>query len=435
MTEQREARMARDIDKIMKDVATVSGAASELSSGRASAFDGLRDQTLGLDSKLMRSALGVDRITAFERAAADLSGASLSECFLKPSPVEEAIRRLQRPSLIDQTIADLSKPSPVELAIAQLQKHDQWAAREVFRNFATMPDPVRDYALAATEQFRTLFHRPGFSETIELARRTGTSHAFQRKIQSLVDQINGPWARTGSELMSMSHVAQLTALGRAANGLRPYSPSTTSLFREELGDWRMDLALEIDILDPARRRDLYVDRGYDPGLTDFPAEVVEQLIEIVGDEDEETADIDDAEDRCDRAYAALSRFERRVRDFIVARLQGEFGERWEAQIPQQMLEGWREKHQRDADLGTTPRSRLIDYSDFTDYMGIIGRRDNWTRAFAPIFKRRTDVEESFNRLMPVRLVTMHSVLITTDDELLLSFETKRLLNAMARGSS
>jgi hypothetical protein len=64
-------------------------------------------------------------------------------------------------------------------------------------------------------------------------------------------------------------------------------------------------------------------------------------------------------------------------------------------------------------------------------MKIIGRRDNWTRAFAPIFKRRTDVEESFNRLMPVRLVTMHSMLITPDDEVLLTFETKRLLSAIA----
>lgn len=421
--------MARDIDKILRD------AASDVSLGRTSAFDRLRDQTLGIDTKLVRSALGVDRSSAFERAAAGLAGTALSESFLKLSPVEEAMKRLQRSSLFDQAIAELSKPSPVQQAIAQLQKHDQWTAREVFRNFATMPDPVRDYALKASEQFKTLFHRPGFAETSELARLTGTSHAFQRQIQSVVDQINGPWARTGSEPTSMSHVAQLSALSRAAGGLRPYSPSTTSLLREELGDWRADLALEIDILDPARRRDLYIDRGYDAGLTDFPAEVVEELIEIVGDESEETADIDGAEERCDLAFATLSRFERRVRDFIVARLQGEFGERWEAQIPQQMLKGWREKHQRDVDLGTTPRPRLIDYSDFTEYMAIIGRRDNWTRAFSPIFKRRADVEESFNRLMPVRLVTMHSVLITMDDEVLLTFETKRLLNAIARASN
>lgn len=427
--------MARDIDKIVRDVATAHAAASELSLGRTSAFDRLRDQALGLDSKLMRSALGVDRTNAFEHAAAGLAGTSLSERRLIPSPVEEAIKRLQRPSIIDQNIADLSKLSPVQEVIAQLQKHDQWTAREVFRNYASMPDPVRDYAFKATEQFRTLFHRPGFAETIELARRTATSDALQRQVQRLVDQINGPWARTGSELTSMSHVAQLSALNRAATGLRPYSQSTTSLFRQELGDWRADLALEIDVLDPVRRRDLYIGRGYDLGLTDFPAEVVEELIEIVGDESEAPADIDGAEKRCDRAYAAMSRFERRVRDFIIARLQGEFGERWEAQIPQQMLEGWRQKHERDVDLGSTTRPRLIDYSDFTDYMGIIGRRDNWTRAFAPIFKRRTDVEESFNRLMPVRLVTMHSVLITADDEVLLTFETKRLLGAIARASN
>lgn len=401
--------MARDIDKILRNEAAAHGGASVLSQGRADAFERLRNQALDLDTKLMRSALGVDQTSVSARAAAGLVGTSLSERLLKTSAVE--------------------------VAIAQLQKLDQWADRGVFRNHATMLDPLHDYNLMATEQFRTLFHRPDIAETIELARRVDMSNSLQRQIQSLVGQINGPWARTGSELTSLSHVAQLSALNRAATGLRPYGSSTTSLFRKELGDWRADFALEIDILDPERRRDLYIHRGFDPGLTNFPAEVVEELIEIVSDESEAATDIDGAEERCVRAYAALSRFERSVRDFIVARLQSNFGERWEAQIPQQMLEGWRQKQQRDVDLGTTPRPRLIDYSDFTDYVKIIGRRDNWARAFAPIFKRRTDVEESFNRLMPVRIVTMHSALITTDDEVLLTFETKRLLSAITRASN
>lgn len=68
---------------------------------------------------------------------------------------------------------------------------------------------------------------------------------------------------------------------------------------------------------------------------------------------------------------------------------------------------------------------MIAYADFTDYVRVICKRDNWN-IFKPFFDREENVRESFQRLYPVRLDTMHARPITQDDELLLYIETRRL---------
>ena len=57
-------------------------------------------------------------------------------------------------------------------------------------------------------------------------------------------------------------------------------------------------------------------------------------------------------------------------------------------------------------------------------------KDNWQRVFAPTFRRQTLVQESLQRLYPIRRCTMHARIITQDDELYLYTETKRLLAVM-----
>jgi hypothetical protein len=51
-----------------------------------------------------------------------------------------------------------------------------------------------------------------------------------------------------------------------------------------------------------------------------------------------------------------------------------------------------------------------------------------------IFGRKEDVQESFLRLFPVRVCTMHARIILLDDELLLQVETRRILRAITRGA-
>ena len=56
--------------------------------------------------------------------------------------------------------------------------------------------------------------------------------------------------------------------------------------------------------------------------------------------------------------------------------------------------------------------------------------DNWRDLFEAIFVNKISVQESFRRLYPIRLATMHARLITQDDELYLYVETKRILSAI-----
>ena len=87
----------------------------------------------------------------------------------------------------------------------------------------------------------------------------------------------------------------------------------------------------------------------------------------------------------------------------------------------------------DREASTADRS-LISYADFTDYIEVICRRDNWREVFEVFFRRRESVRESFQRLYPIRLDTMHARPITQEDELLLFVETRQLMKIVIRES-
>jgi hypothetical protein len=92
---------------------------------------------------------------------------------------------------------------------------------------------------------------------------------------------------------------------------------------------------------------------------------------------------------------------------------------------------WIRKSDTAVSRGET-ESPLIDYADFTDYKAIIERGDNWHDLFHHVFGRQEDVRESFQRLFPVRICTMHARTVTLEDELFLVAETTRLLRAMKK---
>ena len=73
---------------------------------------------------------------------------------------------------------------------------------------------------------------------------------------------------------------------------------------------------------------------------------------------------------------------------------------------------------------------MLAYADFTDYVPIIIRKDNWSSIFREVFQRQELVAKSFQRLYPIRICTMHARIITADDELYLYIETKRILKAI-----
>ena len=393
------------------------GASRELlgnSTARQLANDDLMRKVTGLTSAFGSIEAGIARN--------DLASALASR---KPEGVAAALERISTGLTSKMHFDALGGMSQARLASEFHRNIQGLLPKTDFPNISAVMASAREFELA--------FRKPASLEIARLAQEAASSSfASRTQVQAVMDQINQPWARIGQELASAAAVGNLYAMGRMARGINPYGPSATKMFRAEFGDWRTPFTFEPSILDPVHRTAFYVERGYDASLTDLPAEVVEQIIDLA--DDDADGDEEQGELRTDRAYAALSRFERQIRSFIEARLGEVFGGRWEAQIPQQLYKLWVEKRQRDLDNGTSPRPRLIDYADFTDYQAIIARRDNWDHAFRPVFRRRDDVEESLRRLMPVRLVTMHSSIVTMDDELILDMETKRILSAISRAS-
>ena len=130
------------------------------------------------------------------------------------------------------------------------------------------------------------------------------------------------------------------------------------------------------------------------------------------------------------AYDLLQRFETQLRRFIDEKMKVGFGANWiKHQVSDEIRKQWLEKKQKARDNGE-PEQPLIAYADFTDYVQIITRKDNWEKVFKPTFKRSTFVQESLQRLYPIRVCTMHARPITQDEELYLYVEVKRILNAI-----
>jgi len=141
-------------------------------------------------------------------------------------------------------------------------------------------------------------------------------------------------------------------------------------------------------------------------------------------------DVEESFIRTNAAHNRLMRFETQVRHFIDKRMTAAFGPKWIKQrVPGPIWQGWEEKRLKALEAGDKEHP-LIAYADFTDYVVIITRKDNWEAVFEPVFRRPVLVQESFQRLYPIRICTMHARLITQDDELYLFVETKCLLKAM-----
>jgi hypothetical protein len=254
-------------------------------------------------------------------------------------------------------------------------------------------------------------------------------------LKDYLTTMQSPWLQIEDARTSALGLSELVSIGR---GIDIYSASDHSFaeaLRSGLGDWRDISMPSSDLLkSPIFRSKFYRAQGFNPDLTDFTSPAFYDGLRVGGlRSDEQAEDVKDDEDgfrRADEVFAILLRFEIALRRFIEDVMEKEFGSKWpKQQLPPTMLASWEEKKGKAIKAGH-PQFPLIDYADFSDYKMIIEKRDNWERIFKHIFGRSEDVRESFQRLFPIRIATMHARLITNDDELLVRVETKRILKAI-----
>lgn len=294
-----------------------------------------------------------------------------------------------------------------------------------------------------------LFSLPKFNDITHLVQETlRLSNSYENligrhdaitKLQLAMQSMGNPWLNTSHPERSAHGLAGIFALGEGLAHQLPFSPDFSDLLRTSLGDWRDSVPPPHELLvNPLQRIELYRERGFDQDLTDFTVQAFDESTKRAGlwpanidDENEHSLyGSEDGLSRAQQAYVKLQNFEIQIRKFIVRIMLEVFGEKWmEQQLPNSMLQQWKDKRKRAIEAGQPPHD-LIHYADFSDYKSIIERKDNWNQAFKPIFKRCDDVCESFLRIFPVRIATMHSRIVTLDDELLLLVETKRILKAI-----
>jgi hypothetical protein len=259
-------------------------------------------------------------------------------------------------------------------------------------------------------------------------------------LRTAMDAVHAPWLRDGRIMDSAFGFGELQAMGALLASRPPFAETVSAALRADLGDWRDELAMPTASFgDPAARSRFYIGRGLNSALTDFTPRAFDESLAAAGLSDETEGaggGGDDAEEadlaRARAAFDRLQRFEKEVRRFVDRAMRQAFGEAWIKQrTPAAMRDQWIQKRETAVARGETA-GPLIDYADFTDYKSIIERSDNWSAVFRHVFERPEDVRESFQRLFPVRICTMHARTVTLDDEIYLVSETTRLLRAIRK---
>lgn len=266
---------------------------------------------------------------------------------------------------------------------------------------------------------------------------------------SLKAEVNGlskPWVEAKTVFASIQAFSELQGIGIAVRSLPAFGGVLTDALRIDLGDWRTAPTYDPrKILEPLARTELYLAQGLNRDLSAAADEAIAAGFKVAGlavdyltspsleqfvpsdASPSETA----ARRRMGMCFEILWKLERELRDYIDRLMTAQYGNNWPRQrLAPAMLVDWKEKAEKLKAQGR-PVERLIEVADFTDYVQIICRTDDFKLLFVAGFRSEAgSVRESFNRLMPLRLATMHARVVTKQDLLYLVSESTRLFSAM-----
>jgi hypothetical protein len=306
-------------------------------------------------------------------------------------------------------------------------------------------------------EFESRFRLPEMPEVSRLMAAFQTSHASaalvkydeqMSAVQKAMVSMIRPWLDVQKQMRSLTTFAELQGIGHALQNMPAFGENLSAALRLDLGDWRDPITWRPEVLaDLSARSHFYAGLGFNPALTDFPAPAFQESLDIAGLRQEPPSLVDlygdplpradDEREECglartNMAHDWLLRLETQLRAFIDERMTLAFGADWpKRRLPNGLHDQWQEK-KRKAEQAGVPVRALIAYADFTDYELVICKRDNWRELFGGFFGRPESVRESFQRLHPIRLDTMHARPITQDDELFLYVETRRLIRVIVR---
>jgi len=396
----------------------------------------------------MKSVLDVQKALDSRPYAEAIEAAALAA-----RPLADALRAIEENSGIRQMLESIKHhEAAMRAALGPFEELRRAGVFDVDSPWRRDMELVRQ----AMTGFEARFRLPEMTEAVRLIadfRTSPLSESLARyaeqeasSLQRAMESMRTPWLDAQEAMRSMAGFAELQGIGRALVSMPSFGDSLASALRIDLGDWRDPIMWRPEILaDLAARSDFYVSLGFDRALTAFPAPAFEQSLDIAGLRcelpplvDRYGAPVaranDDVEEeglaRTNMAYNRLRILETQLREFIDECMTQTFGTDWpKRRLPNGLYDAWQEKKRKAQEAGGKEWP-LVAYADFTDYERVICRNDNWREIFGAIFGRPESVRESFQRLYPIRLDTMHARPITQDDELLLYVETRRLVKVI-----
>ena len=402
-------------------------------------------------------------LNSMERLARDLAKQSPLLDFGGRSAIQRMIERADfaRPySTIMDKLQAINLSSPDRLAFASIQERMREArllsmpAVSELSRLAAESSPMFGLARQTGELARQMNERfRGFESIVDSNRmrdvlRSLDSSAYSRflpdlkALESVVSGFRTAWIDRIAPETSILGIARMTALTAAASATNPFDPSSVTTLRAALGDWR-DVTMPWRFLpDTNLREQFYVERGFDTSLIQLPEPTFTRALENVGlvrrplapsDVDfEEVGEEELLRQRMSQVYKLLFRLERALRHYIDQVMTQKCGTDWERHRCHgngKIYQLWIQKRDKAIQSGVKPE-RLIHYADFSEYADLITRTDNWDEVFKSVFGRPESVRESFFRLAPVRLCTMHARPITKTELMLATAEISRLLIAI-----
>ena len=360
------------------------------------------------------------------------------------SPSMSAIDRLGSHSAITRMAEEMNRYQHVMRAL-------EGPTSELQRLMRSEPWLELQRATTAIEKWQEQFRHPTLLELGRpIAEQLATLNAERTLLATTLsrafESIHTPWVDRIDPLASLRGFSDLQTIGIAVSTISSFDYNLSALLRPQLGDWRDPITWPAGIENWPERSALYEAVGFNFELADFPAAAFDESVEIAGLDQRPTlmelygapvppvehAEQEKGLQRTNRAHDWLLRLETQIRECIDRYMTETCGPDWpKHRLPNGMYDQWIAKRQKAEALGG-PCLPLIAYADYTDYILIIQRGDNWKQVFAPIFMRLEDIRESLQRLYPIRLSTMHARLITQEDEMLLYVETKRIVRVVKR---
>jgi hypothetical protein len=379
--------------------------------------------------------------------------------FTGHSEIQKAIERMhfaaQSPTAA--ALREITLARPERLALESIHERMREAqmlagaqAIEIAR-FAAVKSPLAEYAAQAEKMHREMADRlRGYEVAFDASRLKGVLDdldltAYKRfmpdltALESVAASFKTPWIDRLRPEVSVMSVARMSALSAAAQTSNPFAAASVTTIREALGDWR-EVTMPWRLLpDTNLREQFYIDHGFDGNLVRLPEPAFSEALHNLGlvrpRTPPEAEQIDEEEilrQRMAQVYTLLFRLERGLRTYIDRVMIQKYGDDWERHRCHgngQIYKKWFQKRDLAVQSGLQPQ-RLIQYADFTEYADLITKADNWKEVFQEAFDRPESVRESFHRLGPVRLCTMHARAITKTEVTLAIAEITRLLIAI-----